>query len=37
MSHSQGERLEWVVIVLIAVEILVALINVIVDLFAGAD
>ncbi|KAF3160964.1 hypothetical protein EYR41_006148 [Orbilia oligospora] len=37
LSHSQGERLEWVVIVLIAVEILVALVNVAVDLFASVD
>jgi len=37
MSHSQGERLEWVVIILIAVEIFVAILNVVVDLFAGAD
>ncbi|KAF3938216.1 hypothetical protein ABW19_dt0204032 [Dactylella cylindrospora] len=37
MSHSQGERLEWVVIVLIAVEILVALVNVAVDMFASVD
>ena len=35
MSHSQGERLEWVVIILIAVEILVAVVNVLVDLFAA--
>ncbi|KAL7270431.1 sporulation protein rmd1 [Rhizina undulata] len=37
MSHSQGEHLEWIVIVLIAAEILVAVVNVVVDLFAGAD
>ncbi|KAK6341233.1 hypothetical protein TWF696_008319 [Orbilia brochopaga] len=37
LSHSQGERLEWVVIILIAVEILVALVNVAVDLFASVD
>jgi len=37
MSHSQGEHLEWIVIVLIAAEILVAVINVVVDLLAGSD
>jgi len=35
MSHSQGEHLEWIVIVLIAAEILVAVINVVVDLLAA--
>ncbi|KAA8907343.1 hypothetical protein FN846DRAFT_947405 [Sphaerosporella brunnea] len=35
MSHSQGEHLEWIVIVLIAAEILVAVINVVVDLMAA--
>jgi len=35
MSHSQGEHLEWIVIILIAAEILVAVINVVVDLIAA--
>jgi uncharacterized Rmd1/YagE family protein len=35
MSHSQGEYLEWIVIILIAAEILVAVINVVVDLIAA--
>jgi len=35
MSHAQGEHLEWIVIVLIAGEILVAVINVVVDLVAA--
>lgn len=35
MSHSQGEHLEWIVIILIAAEILVAVINVVVDLLAA--
>jgi uncharacterized Rmd1/YagE family protein len=35
MSHSQGEHLEWIVIVLIAAEILVACANIIVDVFAA--
>ena len=30
-----GEYLEWIVIVLIAAEILVAAINIVVDLYAG--
>lgn len=34
MTHSQGEYLEYVVCVLIAVEILIAIVNVIVDLMA---
>lgn len=34
---STGEYLEWIVIVLIAAEILVAAINIIVDLYAGVD
>ncbi|RPA87727.1 DUF155-domain-containing protein [Ascobolus immersus RN42] len=37
MSHSHGEYLEWIVIILIAAEILVALINVVVDLAAASD
>lgn len=32
-----GEYLEWIVIVLIAAEILVAAINIVVDLYAGVD
>lgn len=32
-----GEYLEWIVIVLIAAEILVAGINIVVDLYAGVD
>lgn len=35
MSHSQGEHLEWIVIVLIAAEIMVAVINIVVDLIAA--
>ncbi|KAL2212707.1 DUF155-domain-containing protein [Sarocladium strictum] len=35
LSHGHGEKLEWIVIVLIAAEILVAVINIIVDLYAG--
>lgn len=34
MTNSQGENLEWIVIILIAVEILIAIINVVVDLMA---
>lgn len=37
LSHGHGEKLEWIVIVLIAAEILVALINIVVDLYAGVD
>jgi uncharacterized Rmd1/YagE family protein len=37
LSHGHGEKLEWIVIVLIAAEILVAIINIIVDLYAGVD
>ena len=32
-----GEYLEWIVIVLIAAEIIVACINIVVDLYAGVD
>lgn len=32
-----GEYLEWIVIVLIAMEIVVAAINIFVDLYAGVD
>ncbi|KAK0392825.1 hypothetical protein NLU13_2319 [Sarocladium strictum] len=35
LSHGHGEKLEWIVIVLIAAEILVAVINIIVDIYAG--
>ncbi|KAK2591220.1 sporulation protein rmd1 [Conoideocrella luteorostrata] len=35
LSHGHGEKLEWIVIVLIAMEILVACINIAVDLWAG--
>ena len=34
MTHSQGEYLEWIVIILIAAEILIAIINVVVDIMA---
>ncbi|OQO15678.1 hypothetical protein B0A51_17183 [Rachicladosporium sp. CCFEE 5018] len=37
LTHTHGEYLEWIVIVLIAAEILVAGVNIIVDLYAGAD
>ncbi|KAI9731243.1 MAG: hypothetical protein M1818_007868 [Claussenomyces sp. TS43310] len=37
LSHGHGEKLEWIVIVLIAAEILVAAVNIIVDLYAGVD
>jgi uncharacterized Rmd1/YagE family protein len=36
-SHFTGEYLEWIVIVLIAAEIVVAAINILVDLYAGVD
>ncbi|KAF4503803.1 hypothetical protein G6O67_008855 [Ophiocordyceps sinensis] len=35
LSHGHDEKLEWIVIVLIAMEILIAAINIIVDLYAG--
>lgn len=35
LTHTHGEYLEWIVIVLIAAEILVAAINIVVDLYAG--
>ncbi|KAI1115071.1 DUF155-domain-containing protein [Nemania sp. NC0429] len=35
LSHGHGEMLEWIVIILIAAEILVAAINIVVDLYAG--
>ncbi|KAJ4304197.1 sporulation protein rmd1 [Collariella sp. IMI 366227] len=37
LSHGHGEKLEWIVIVLIAAEILVALVNIAVDLWVGVD
>ncbi|KAK0621440.1 hypothetical protein B0T17DRAFT_591330 [Bombardia bombarda] len=37
LSHGHGEKLEWIVIILIAAEIVVALINILVDLYAGVD
>ncbi|KAJ9481216.1 hypothetical protein VN97_g12275 [Penicillium thymicola] len=37
LTHRHGEYLEWIVIVLIAAEILVAGINIVVDLYAGVD
>lgn len=37
LSHGHGEKLEWIVIVLIAAEILVAAVNIVVDLYAGED
>ncbi|KAI9804107.1 MAG: hypothetical protein M1825_001509 [Sarcosagium campestre] len=35
LTHTHGEYLEWIVIVLIAAEIVVAAVNIIVDLYAG--
>ncbi|KAH9903674.1 DUF155-domain-containing protein [Xylariomycetidae sp. FL2044] len=37
LSHGHGEMLEWIVIVLIAAEILVAAVNIVVDVYAGVD
>jgi uncharacterized Rmd1/YagE family protein len=34
MTHSQGEYLEYIVIILIAAEILIAIVNVVVDVLA---
>ncbi|KAJ9607218.1 sporulation protein rmd1 [Cladophialophora chaetospira] len=36
-SRRHGEVLEWIVIILIAAEILVAAVNIVVDLYAGVD
>lgn len=36
-NRPTGEYLEWIVIVLIAAEIVVAAINILVDLYAGVD
>ncbi|KAK4044612.1 hypothetical protein C8A01DRAFT_42522 [Parachaetomium inaequale] len=35
LSHGHGEKLEWIVIILIAAEIVVALVNIVVDLWVG--
>ncbi|KAH6636298.1 hypothetical protein F5144DRAFT_567016 [Chaetomium tenue] len=35
LSHGHGEKLEWIVIILIAAEIVVALVNIAVDLWVG--
>ncbi|KAF1808257.1 DUF155-domain-containing protein [Eremomyces bilateralis CBS 781.70] len=37
LSHSYEELLEWIIIILIAAEIMVAAINIVVDLYAGGD
>ncbi|KAI9782341.1 MAG: hypothetical protein M1839_005214 [Geoglossum umbratile] len=37
LTHTHGEYLEWIVIVLIAAEIVVAAVNILVDLFATGD
>ncbi|KAL2137184.1 hypothetical protein VTI74DRAFT_7731 [Chaetomium olivicolor] len=37
LSHGHGEKLEWIVIILIAAEIVVALVNIVVDLYVGVD
>ncbi|SLM39397.1 Protein of unknown function DUF155 [Lasallia pustulata] len=37
LTHTHGEYLEWIVIILIAAEILVAAANILVDLYAGVD
>ncbi|ODQ53666.1 DUF155-domain-containing protein [Saitoella complicata NRRL Y-17804] len=35
LTHSHGEWLEWIVIILIAAEIVIAVINIIIDIFAA--
>ncbi|KAF4465519.1 Sad1-interacting factor 2 [Fusarium albosuccineum] len=35
LSHGHDEKLEWIVIILIAAEILVAAVNIVVDLYVG--
>ncbi|KAF2674516.1 Sad1-interacting factor 2 [Microthyrium microscopicum] len=37
LTHTHGEYLEWIVIVLIAAEIVVAAVNILVDLYAEVD
>ncbi|KAF2101011.1 DUF155-domain-containing protein [Rhizodiscina lignyota] len=37
LAHTHGEYLEWIVIILIAAEIVVAAVNIVVDLYAGVD
>ncbi|KAI9852983.1 MAG: hypothetical protein M1838_002762 [Thelocarpon superellum] len=37
LTHTHGELLEWIVILLIAAEIVVAGINILVDLYAGVE
>ncbi|KIV99387.1 uncharacterized protein PV09_08932 [Verruconis gallopava] len=37
LGQTHGEYLEWIVVVLIAAEILVAAVNIVVDLYAGVD
>ncbi len=37
LGHEHGEGLEWIIIVLIAAEIAVAVVNIFVDLYAGID
>ncbi|KAI9826403.1 MAG: hypothetical protein M1832_000320 [Thelocarpon impressellum] len=37
LTHTHGELLEWIVIILIAAEIVVAGVNILVDLYAGVE
>jgi len=37
MAHSHGEYLEWIVIFLIAAEIVIAVANILVDIFASGE